>query len=904
MSRIAVAATTIALATFAAIGPWLHERAGEDAQPRDARRSEAAPDRTVRLSPAAAGTGYWNWRATYPTGHFSSRWYVDAAIQYERMPIGHPSSQAPDARAMAGVLDPLLATALGPAPLDAGMTYAFGLVGGRVNTIVTHPTHANVAWFGSDGGGVWKTTNCCSAATTWQPKTDAPMIANIAIGWLTLDPNNPDVIYAGTGDFRRNRPFTFGASGLLKSIDGGETWQVLGTDVFNPVYTEPAGEFPQYRAISSIVVDPHDSARIAVGTNQGLYFSHDGGTNWDGPCYTNAHSTQRQDTTSLVGIDTGSGTDLIAAVGAIGRFSGVRYDLTENGANGLYRSAMPASGCPASWTLVSRPDNGWPAGTGSGIPYVEAGGNPLRRLDIALAPDDPATMYVQAQRLGVWRSADAGASWSNVAVPPADFAEGCVADPYENGYLFEDYNAGLLVSPASPQTLFLSSTDVWRSTDGGDTFRNLTCGYGEVAPGQPGNVHVDNHARAFVGNDPNHLLVGNDGGVYYSANALAAQPDFIAMNQGTNTIEFYSGDITARFNDPAVATRAIVGGAQDQGGANHVWSDGTVPEPSIWTLRFGGDGVYNKIEPVLGQRWYYSAQGGYVMASTSGPGAEPDQMVSPYDETTFELWQGDRAGFLMHLDLYKFGDADTCPPTSGCERMLAGTYRVWESLSGGLPNTSWYVNSPDLTKDLPQDQRDLSIINKVRYAYSDPTRAVVGTNDGNVWAGFGLGAGTTESATWVDLTGANAMLPNRPVMDVTVDPADPLVAYAALAGFAQNTPATPGHVYRVECTPGCASFTWTDKSGNLPNIPVNALLPNPNVPGQVYAGTDWGLFYTFDINVAAPIWLRVNAGLPSAMIWDLVIDRGATTLAIFTRSRGAYVWPLPRGDRIFRDGFD
>ncbi|HEX7770542.1 MAG TPA: hypothetical protein VF422_10995 [Dokdonella sp.] len=156
----------------------------------------------------------------------------------------------------------------------------------------------------------------------------------------------------------------------------------------------------------------------------------------------------------------------------------------------------------------------------------------------------------------------------------------------------------------------------------------------------------------------------------------------------------------------------------------------------------------------------------------------------------------------------------------------------------------------------------------------------------------------------MDLTGGNAVLPNRPVMDVAVDPANPLVVYAALAGFAPNTPATPGHVYRATCTPGCASFTWTDKSGNLPDIPVNALLPNPKLNGQVFAGTDWGLFFTWDINVPTPTWWRLNAGLPAAMVWDLVIDRGATTLAIFTRSRGAYVWPLPEGDRIFRDGFD
>jgi hypothetical protein len=278
------------------------------------------------------------------------------------------------------------------------------------------------------------------------------------------------------------------------------------------------------------------------------------------------------------------------------------------------------------------------------------------------------------------------------------------------------------------------------------------------------------------------------------------------------------------------------------------------------------------------------------MASEAGADAQPDQMVAPYDDTTQQLWHGDRLGFLMNYDLYKFGGEDTCPAARGCQRMIAGTYRVWESLSGGLPNTSWTVASPDLTKHLTNDTA-LSIINRVEYAYSDPSHAVVATNDGNVW--FGSGLGNAGGTRWANLTGGNAVLPNRPVMDATTDPAAATIVYAALAGFDQNTPTTPGHVYRADCNADCSTFSWSNRSGNLPNIPVNALLVNPHQSRQVYAGTDWGLYYTDDIGAASPVWKRFEAGLPSAMIWDLVIDRGATTLAIFTRSRGAYVWPLP-----------
>ena len=140
-------------------------------------------------------------------------------------------------------------------------------------------------------------------------------------------------------------------------------------------------------------------------------------------------------------------------------------------------------------------------------------------------------------------------------------------------------------------------------------------------------------------------------------------------------------------------------------------------------------------------------------------------------------------------------------------------------------------------------------------------------------------------------------MPNRPMLGISLDPtvsaANAPIGYAAVGGFVANTPSTPGHLFQVTCGVNCSSFTWADKTGNLPDIPIDSVISNPNVPNQVFAGTDFGLYYTNDISAASPVWYRFDNGMPHAMIWDMQIDRGATTLSVWTRSRGAYVWPLP-----------
>lgn len=849
---------------------------GYVAEPGEGRDAEAGNLLSVEA--------FWNTRVTYPTGRFQTAWLLNAAQQdkhvSEAVPAGRVTYSRDNNRSPL-TLDPNSWTALGPQPLQSiGCIgcYSYGHVAGRVNKLIVDPATPSVAYLGAVDGGIWKTTNCCSATTTWTAMTDDPLIFTVAIDDITIDANNHNTVYAGTGDLNFGS-FSMGSAGILKTTDAGATWAIKGANVFGMVYPQPSGSFPQYQAVGKVQVNPRNSNTIVAGAKTGVYFSYDGGDTWSGPCLPDSFTTQRQDVTGLLLHDNGSSTDMYVAVGARGYSTTVQSNLAENGANGIYKSTVPSSGCPATWTLSSRPDNGWPVGTGSGIPVYQAGGDVLGRIDLAMAPSDPSVIYAQVQaiqavsgqqrggQLGVWRTTDGGTTWEQRS--GVSGLTGCAGDYPQNWY-----DQGMAVDPNDSNTVFLDTFDIFRSANGGTTFTDLTCGY------NGGNqVHVDQHALAFVPGSSTTLLAGSDGGSYVTLNANAANPTWSQLNDSLNTIEFYSGDITANFANSSAP--GINAGAQDNGSAVNVWGSPTTTPvaATMWQLRKGGDGMFARIEPVLGLRWYQESQNGALAVTSAGPYGGQTSATGG--------WSGDTRSFVFPYEIYKYD----CPGT-GCTHLVAGSTRVWETIQGGQPTSSWYINSPNLTK---QTLLDRSFINQLSYAVSLSTTVIVGTNDGNVQYGFGLGQGTANTATWVNVTGGNSVLPNRPILDVTTDPVNPLVGYAAIGGFDENTPSTPGHVYMVTCTADCASFTWANKSGNLPNIPVDSILANPLYPQQVFAGSDWGLYYTNDVRVASPTWSRFNTGMPNAMIWDMSIDRGFTTLAAFTRGRGAYVWPLPAG---------
>jgi hypothetical protein len=874
----------------------------------------------------------WNNRLTYPTGIFNPAWLQAAAVQdsllQRAIPTGIPFEATAAAR-LAQAVSPLALsssgfTALGPQPeqmTGCSGCYDYTKTEGRVNAIAIDPTTTIngtiVAYLGSVGGGVWKTTNCCSSSTTWSVTTDSPLLSTISIDTITIDPNNHNTIYAGTGDLNFGS-FSMGSQGILKSTNAGATWTLLGANVFGPALGEPAGQFPQYNAVGKVRVDPNNSNNVVAGTKTGLYFSYDAGNNWTGPCTPDNFSSQRQDITGLELSNVGGTTRILAAVGVRGIATTVQYNLNQNGANGIYKGTMPTSGCPSDFAPITTNANGWTIGATlmnatSGVPCnMPIGGtvcasqntNKLGRIDIAVAPSNPNVIYAQVQaietqsscggtgcELAAWRSTNGGTTWAQI---PGSTGAGLLDCGGSNtDYNQNWYDQGVAVDPNNPDRVFFDTFEIWFWKNGNTTWTDATCGYS----GNTEVVHVDQHALAFVPGSSSILLAGSDGGVYATTSANGSNgpthTQWFNMDNGLNTIEFYSGDISANF--ATSASPMANGGAQDNGSSAVTFS-GSPTGPVQWQMGVGGDGFFARIDPV-GNRFWQGNNGGQLnfcdhappVNDCTAPGAVWGLDSSPW---TNNVASPDIQSFVLPYEIYKGipGDPVNDCPRSGCAHLIVGTQRVWETITSA---GGWAPVSSNLVKGTLGNR---SFINQLAFEPKDQSRAIVGTNDGNVQYGHGASPGALgATATWVDLTGSNAILPNRPILDVAMDPTTTTapIGYAAAGGFNANTPTTPGHVFRVVCAADCATFVWSNKTGNLPDIPVDSIIANPKFPQQVFAGTDWGLYYTNDVTAASPTWYRFDTGLPHAMIWDMQIDRGSTTLSVWTRSRGAYAWPLP-----------
>lgn len=347
-----------------------------------------------------------------------------------------------------------------------------GNVGGRTRAFLIHPSTPAIMYAAGVSGGIWKSMD---AGASWTPLAD--LMANINICTLAMDPHNPNVIYAGTGEMFNGAGVIaqIAGAGIFKTTDGGTTWTQL-----------PATNTWDFNFVTKIAISPLASNRIYAGTSTGVWRSTDSGATW-----TKSLSPSEPITTDLV-IRTDRTTDVVFA--AVGMYAQAT----------IYRN-LDAGGA-GSWTAV----------------YTEPN---MSRTSLAIAPSNQGTMYAlsathevgnyQNGLLAVFQSTDGGGTWT-ARVRNTDptllntcllSSCSCTSLSYSQG----NYDNVIAVDPLDPNRVWVGGINLFRSDDGAATW------------GLAKYIHVDHHAIVFHpqfnGTTIQTMYVGNDGGLFRTDNA-------------------------------------------------------------------------------------------------------------------------------------------------------------------------------------------------------------------------------------------------------------------------------------------------------------------------------------------------------------------------------------------------
>lgn len=749
------------------------------------------------------------------------------------------------------------------------------VMSGRVTDIAVHeddPSHFYIAYA---SGGVFETTN---SGNTMSPIFDNQ--GALTIGDIAISKADKNILWVGTGENNSSRS-SYAGAGVYKSMDGGKEWKftgLRGSQHIGRIVTHPSN--PQIAWVASM------GPLYSMNNERGVYKTTDGGASWtktlnppdstgvidliihpENPDilwattwqrFRQAWNFQEAGPGSAIYKSTDGGQTWRKSMKGFpeGEFVGrIGINVSKSNPNILYafldnqketktRKEKKEEGLTQNDFLDMAKEefqqlddeelesflrsNGFPQKyTAARVKLdVKEGKYKPKALSDYLGDANAALFETDINGAEVYKSTDGGTSWSMVN----SYALENVIFTY--GYYFGEVR----VSPADPDEVYIMGVPALKSKDGGKTWT-------PIAENQP--VHVDHHAMWIDPNDTDHILLGNDGGLYESHDGGI---NFIHHNV-TPVGQFYTVEVD--MEEPY----NIYGGLQDNG----VFTGSSKDSPEDnehWERIFGGDGMHVQVDPGNSDIVYTGFQfGNYFRIDRS---KNDYNRITPRHDVGEERY---RYNWNTPLEMSNHNS----------DILYFGAQKLIRSFDRG---ESWTPISPDLTNEKTAQQKGdvpYSTLTTIAESPLDFNTVWIGTDDGNVQV-------TTDGgASW---TNVSETLPDqRWVSEVHASNHDVATAYVSLNGYRYDEFKT--YLYKTTDY----GKAWEPVKGNLPEDVANIIIQDPEVPNILYAGLDHGTFVSFDDGNE---WHLLNQ-IPNVASYSMLVHPRDLELVVATHGRSIYV---------------
>ncbi len=661
---------------------------------------------------------------------------------------------------------------------------------------------------------------------------------------LDVHPTDPNIVYIGAA-----------AGGVWKTTNGGTTW------------ADKSGGLSRL-TFGSIAIDPNNTNTIYAGTGEtiwfynnvtyegnGLYKSTDGGDTWTQITSGIGIQTQFSD----IEVNPGDSNILLASLG-----SGT-WENGFPGNEGIWRSTNAG----ASWTrtlnvddafdVTFHPSNsllayaacgnqsasgGFYRSTDGGATWTQSNtGLPsatlIGRMQFDLSTSSPLTIYsliynnsasFSGRNSAAFKSTDGGLNWAQIS-------SGVLISGTYNGSTVSDqgsYDLCLSVHPTNPDIVCFGNVEVSRTTNGSaiSFVRKGVGSYGGGTLAWDGYTHTDIHKIHFAPSNGNIVYLGCDGGVYKSTDAGAT---WSSLNNNINTIQFY------RVASHPTNSSILFGGAQDNG--NFSTSD---KGATNWVFETSGDGMECFVDYNDPNYVFMATQNGNLLRSTD---AGVNWLTA--DNVGSAAWV---APYWQHPSI----STRIFAAINGRIRRsnTSGASGSWSYLSGLI--SGFHVTS------VAQSAVSTSNMIAISSYYTTSPNVHKSTDEGVTWSNI------TTNITSAGFTGTN-------IQRVVADPVSANTFYITRASY--------GGGQVIKSTD--FGTTWTNVSGNLPTVPVNDLFIDPANTSHLYAGNDFGVYWSND---GGTTWTKLSNGMPFVPVQDFsFFDNGSVRfLRAATHGRGVY----------------